>query len=58
MWGRFLNSVEGAKPSDLGQAGKVWEKSLNEEKYTFIEDVPNTFSCTILVKGPDDHTIN
>lgn len=26
-------------------------------RYTFIEDVRNAFSCTILVKGPNPHTI-
>jgi len=30
---------------------------LGEEKYTFIEGVENPFSCTILVKGPNKHTI-
>jgi T-complex protein 1 subunit zeta len=30
---------------------------LGEEKYTFVEGVKNPKSCTILVKGPNDHTI-
>lgn len=56
--GRAMNSVEELAATDLGQAGHVHETTLGEEKYTFVEDVPNTFSCTILIKGPDDHTIN
>ena len=56
--GNALNAVEGMTESDLGQAGNVYETTLGEEKFTFVEDVPNTFSCTILIKGPDDHTIN
>jgi chaperonin GroEL (HSP60 family) len=30
---------------------------LGEEKYTFVEDVKHPHSCTILIKGPNDHTI-
>ena len=30
---------------------------LGEEKYTFVEGVVNPFSCTILIKGPNKHTI-
>ena len=30
---------------------------LGEEKYTFVEDVKNARSCTVLIKGPNDHTI-
>merc|ERR1712078_414780 len=27
-------------------------------KYTFIEGVKNPYSCTLLVKGPNEHTIS
>ena len=30
---------------------------LGEDKYTFVEDVRNPTSCTILIKGPADHTL-
>jgi chaperonin GroEL (HSP60 family) len=40
-----------------GYAGAVFEHVLGEEKYTFVEDVKNPHSCTILIKGPNDHTI-
>ena len=42
---------------DLGWAGSVYEQSLGDDKYTFIEGVDNPFSCTILIKGPNDYTI-
>ena len=35
----------------------MYEHVLGEEKYTFVEDVKNPHSCTILIKGPNDHTI-
>ena len=55
--GRTLNSVEDMTVEDLGFAGLVYEQSLGEEKYTFIEQVNNPFSCTILIKGPNDYSI-
>jgi len=36
---------------------EVYEHVLGEDKYTFVEGVKNPFSCTILVKGPNKHTI-
>ena len=41
----------------LGYAGQVYEYSLGEEKYTFVEDVKHPKSCTILIKGQNDHSI-
>jgi T-complex protein 1 subunit zeta len=35
----------------------LYEQTLGEDKYTFIEGVENPFSCTILVKGPNDYSI-
>ena len=37
-------------PEALGYAGLVYEHVLGEEKYTFVEDVKNPHSCTILIK--------
>ena len=42
--------MEELVPDALGFAGQVYEHVLGEEKYTFIEDVKNPHSCTILVK--------
>eukprot|EP01026_Neomeris_dumetosa_P069963 TRINITY_DN69468_c0_g1_i4.p1 TRINITY_DN69468_c0_g1~~TRINITY_DN69468_c0_g1_i4.p1 ORF type:complete len:556 (-),score=65.64 TRINITY_DN69468_c0_g1_i4:180-1847(-) len=55
--GYAINSVEELTPDCLGWAGSVYEHTLNEEKFTFIEDVKEPRSCTILIKGPNDHTI-
>ncbi|WPG98031.1 t-complex protein 1 subunit zeta [Acrodontium crateriforme] len=51
------NSVDDLKPEDLGWAGHVYEHQLGEEKYTFIEDVKEPKSVTLLIKGPNSHTI-
>lgn len=55
--GRGVNSVEDLKPEDLGYADVVYQQDLGEDKYTFIEGCKNPKSCTILVKGQNDHTI-
>ncbi|KAJ6707699.1 CHAPERONIN [Salix viminalis] len=55
--GEGLNCVDSLTPDCLGWAGLVYEHVLGEEKYTFVENVKNPHSCTILIKGPNDHTI-
>jgi T-complex protein 1 subunit zeta len=52
-----VNSVEDLTPDVLGKAGLVYEHTLGEETFTFVEKVENPFSCTILIKGPNMHTI-
>ncbi|KAI9139049.1 chaperonin Cpn60/TCP-1 family [Paraphysoderma sedebokerense] len=51
------NSVDDLTPDVLGHAGLVYEHVLGEEKFTFVEDVKNASSCTILIKGPNPHTL-
>lgn len=46
-----VNSVDDLTPDVLGKAGLVYEHTLGEETFTFVEKVENPFSCTILIKG-------
>ena len=55
--GTAQNSVDDLTPSILGWAGLVYEHTLGEEKFTFIEDVKDPKSVTLLIKGPNSHTI-
>ena len=55
--GRQVNSIDDLSEDDLGFAKVVYEQSLGDDKYTFIEGVENPFSCTILIKGPNDYSI-
>ena len=50
------NSVDDLTPDILGWAGLVYEHTLGEEKYTFVEDVKDPKSVTLLIKGPNAHT--
>eukprot|EP00960_Hanusia_phi_P055544 762997-Hanusia_phi.AAC.10 len=55
--GEAVNSVDDLDASYLGFAGRVYEETLGEEKYTFVEECKNPHSCTVLIKGPNKHTI-
>ena len=55
--GTAQNSVDDLTPDILGWAGLVYEQTLGEEKYTYVEDVKSPKSVTLLIKGPNSHTI-
>lgn len=55
--GLTINSIEELEPDVLGKAGLVYEHVLGDEKFTFVDEVQDPRSCTILIKGPNDHTI-
>lgn len=53
-----VNSVEDLEADILGWAGSMREETLGEEKYTFVEEPRLGKSCTILIRGPNKHTID
>ncbi|XP_065055494.1 T-complex protein 1 subunit zeta-like isoform X2 [Rhopilema esculentum] len=55
--GMAMNSFDDLSAECLGHAGVVYEHVLGEDKFTFIEDVPYSKSVTILIKGPNKHTV-
>ncbi|OQV25369.1 T-complex protein 1 subunit zeta [Hypsibius exemplaris] len=55
--GSAVNSVDELKEDALGFAGSVYEHVLGEDKFTFVEDCKNPQSVTILIRGPNRHTI-
>lgn len=55
--GRQMNSVEDLKPDCLGFAGHVYEVTVGEDHFCFIEDVKDPRSVTILMRGPNNHTL-
>lgn len=55
--GWAVNSFNDLTKECLGEAGSVYEHALGDDKYTFIEDTANPKSVTILVKGPNKHTL-
>lgn len=55
--GSAMNSVEEMDESILGSAGLVYEHVLGENKFTFVEQCAHPLSVTILMKGPNKHTL-
>ena len=55
--GQAMNSVEELAEDCLGYAGLVYEHVLGENKFTFVEQCANPQSVTILMKGPNKHTL-
>ncbi|CAE8726487.1 unnamed protein product [Polarella glacialis] len=56
--GVAVNSVDDLDIDDLGTADCVYEQTLEDDKYTFIEGVKNPHSCTVLLQGSTDHGIS
>ncbi|XP_059474743.1 T-complex protein 1 subunit zeta [Neocloeon triangulifer] len=55
--GVALNSFDEMLPEHLGYAGLVYEHVLGEDKFTFVEECKNPQSVTILMKGPNKHSL-
>jgi len=55
--GTPIHSVEDLDASMLGYAGKVSEVTMGDDKFTFVEDCRHPKSCTLLLRGPNQHTI-
>ena len=57
--GQVILSLEDLEPSMLGEAGQVRVVSFgDDQKYTFVEDCPAASSCTLLLQGPNNLTVN
>lgn len=55
--GMAVNSVDDLTPDMLGFCKSVHEYQLGDDVYTFVEGCRHPTSCTILLRGPNDHTI-
>ncbi len=51
------NTVDELTPDVLGTAGLIYEHVLGEDKFTFVEDCENPKSVTVLLTGPNQHSI-
>ncbi|KAJ6655776.1 hypothetical protein lerEdw1_004829 [Lerista edwardsae] len=55
--GIAMNAVDDLSADCLGHAGLIYEYTLGEEKFTFIEKCDNPRSVTLLIRGPNKHTL-
>ncbi|KAJ3304450.1 T-complex protein 1 subunit zeta [Kappamyces sp. JEL0829] len=51
------NTVDELSEDILGHAGLVYEHVLGEDKFTFVEECQNPKSVTVLLTGPNQHSI-
>jgi T-complex protein 1 subunit zeta len=56
--GSPIHSLQDLEESQLGYAGKVSQVTLGEDKFTFVEDCVKAQSCTLLLQGPNEHSLN
>jgi len=56
--GSPIHSLQDIEESQLGYAGKVSQVTLGEDKFTFVEDCEKAQSCTMLLQGPNEHSLN
>lgn len=56
--GSPIHSIEDMDAAQLGFAGKVSEVTIGEDKFTFVEECRHPKSCTLLLRGPNKHTID
>ncbi|MCQ2086297.1 MAG: TCP-1/cpn60 chaperonin family protein [archaeon] len=56
--GNIVNKIEELEESDLGKAGLVEVKKIQDEAMTFISDVENAKSVSILVRGGTKHIVD
>merc|ERR1711959_787891 len=52
-----VQACEDLSADCLGQAGVIYEYVLGEEKFTFMEEVKDPNSVTVLIRGPNSFTI-
>jgi T-complex protein 1 subunit zeta len=55
--GTAVNSLDDLSPAVLGKATRVYEETLGEDKFTFVEAPSTARSCTLMLRGPDKHTL-
>jgi len=55
--GYAVNCADNLTEDCLGKAGLVYEYTLGEDKFTFVEQCANPKSVTLLIKGPNKHTL-
>mmetsp|Transcript_31065 Transcript_31065/g.73209 ORF Transcript_31065/g.73209 Transcript_31065/m.73209 type:complete len:544 (-) Transcript_31065:222-1853(-) len=56
--GSPIHSLQDIDESQLGYAGKVSQITLGEDKFTFVEDCEKALSCTMLLQGPNEHSLS
>ncbi len=53
----IITNIDDIEKDDLGEAGHVGEKTVVDEKMTFIEGLDETEAASLLLRGGTDHVV-
>ena len=56
--GKIVANLDGLTLKDLGNAGKVEEKKIGDDKMTFITNCKNPKAVSLLIRGTTEHVID
>ncbi len=55
---RMVTGVDGLTKADLGQAGLVEERKVEDDKWLFVEDAKNPKAVSILIRGGSQRVVD
>ncbi|MFP4038195.1 MAG: thermosome subunit alpha [Candidatus Nanohaloarchaea archaeon] len=53
-----VTSIEDIEAEDLGEAGRVEQRSIGGDSMTFVQDCPEAKSVSILIRGGTEHVVD
>jgi chaperonin GroEL (HSP60 family) len=55
---KIVANLDGLSSKDLGQAGKVEEKKIGDDKMTFITECKNPKAVSLMIRGTTEHVVD
>ena len=55
---KIVNNLKDLSENDLGNAGKVEERKVGDDEFTYIMDCKNPKAVTLLIRGGTEHVTN
>jgi thermosome len=55
---RIVNGLEGLSKADIGQAGLVEERKIEDDRWTFVEGCKNPKAVTVFIRGGSQRVID
>jgi len=55
---RIVNGLDGLSKADVGQAGLVEERKIEDDKWTFVEGCKNPKAVTIFIRGGSQRVVD
>jgi len=55
---KIVANLDGLSSKDLGQAGKVEEKKIGDDKMTFVTECKNPKAVSLMIRGTTEHVVD